>query len=656
MRRRLLAGFLGLAVGLALAEGAARWLEARRPERPAPAAPAAFRPHALLTFELTPLVERRGRESIGAHGFRGVPSVLPKPADTTRILCLGGSTTYGDGLPDGETYPERLGELIEERGGARCEVVNLGVPGYTTAESFLNLCLKGLDLEPDVVVVYHAINDYRPRTVPDLDAAYRAFRRVWVEEEFELTPLARALESLALGRLVRRGEQRRHGLYALIERDVPRRLAREEVRASDSLWIFERNLRAIVEVAHARGIRVVLATQAQCTSVLKEPWEHEPIDEHNEVTRRVAREAGAVLCEVALGFPEQGTFLPGDPVHLDPAGSLEQARRILACLADSGALAHRAPSAGVHTPASWPAPASLATPLEADAREAFAQARVLRPAPYSAYDPLPGIAATSALGPHDSEGFRGAAARGASERCIAVVGGASAYGLGVPEAETTPRRLEALLRAGGADTSVINAGVPGHTTAEGLARLHFQVLPLRGLDAVVIAHDVEDALALAAPGFRSDYGHWRKPFREEEPRGLRAWLEVTAAEGADPFGVGAPLRSLRPASPPYEPGGLARVSGAWVVERNLRTMVALVRAQGARAILLRAALGESSPPVRRAQEIWNTAVDRVALEVGAEVVDSGVGSDVARHFLVGGWLPSAEGHAQRAEALAAALR
>lgn len=648
-RRRWLAGLLGIALGLGLAEGVARWIESRRPV--APTAPLTFRPHALLAFELTPDVRRRGREGIGPAGFRGPAPAVPKPDGVRRVLCLGGSTTYGDGLADGETYPERLGERL----GAGVEVVNAGVPGYTTAETLLNLCLKGLDLEPDVVVVYHAVNDYRPRTVPDLDAGYRVFRRVWVEEELERTPLTRALGALALGRLALGHEARRHGLFAFTELDVPRRLARAEIVAADSTFAFERNLRALVAVARARGIAVVLATQAQCAAHLAQAADREPIDEHNQVTRRVARETGVTLCDVAREFPEPGSFLPGDPVHLSAAGSALQAERILGALRESGALEHSAPRSAPPAAEIWPAVEPSASPLGRAEREALASGSAFRPAPYFAYDPGPGAGWPGTLGPHDADGFRGPDGAKAREgTCIAFVGGASAYGLGVAEPETTPRRLEALLREGGASARVVNAGVPGHTTAEGLARLHFQVLPRARPDVVVIAHDLEDALALSAPGFRADYGHFRKPFRAEEPRGLRAWLERPGARGADLLGTGAPLRSLRPSSPPYEAGGLARPAGAWVVERNLRTMVDLARGAGCRVLLLRADAQDATPALRRAFAAWNAAVERVAADAGLPTADAGPGP--AEHFLAGGWLPSPAGHAHRAAVLASALR
>jgi hypothetical protein len=85
-------------------------------------------------------------------------------------------------------------------------------------------------------------------------------------------------------------------------------------------------------------------------------------------------------------------------------------------------------------------------------------------------------------------------------------------------------------------------------------------------------------------------------------------------------------------------------------------MVDLARAAGCRVVLLRGAAGETAPVVRRALEAWNAAAERVAGATGTTVADAGQGSDPAQHFLAGGWLPSAAGHAHRAAVLAEALR
>ena len=53
----------------------------------------------------------------------------------TRILFLGDSVTYGTGLSQGLTIPDRLEVQLNESGTGRVEVLNAGVPGYSTFQS-----------------------------------------------------------------------------------------------------------------------------------------------------------------------------------------------------------------------------------------------------------------------------------------------------------------------------------------------------------------------------------------------------------------------------------------------------------------------------------------------------------------------------------------
>jgi GDSL-like Lipase/Acylhydrolase family len=100
--------------------------------------------------------------SFNRFGFRGPnPQVIDKPKGIIRILTLGGSSTEEPYVADGKTWPEalqrRLNDLLGEE---RVEVINLGVAGYTTSTSTRNLVINGLQLDPDIVIVYHANNDF----------------------------------------------------------------------------------------------------------------------------------------------------------------------------------------------------------------------------------------------------------------------------------------------------------------------------------------------------------------------------------------------------------------------------------------------------------------------------------------------------------------
>lgn len=75
---------------------------------------------------------------------------------------------------------------------------------------------------------------------------------------------------------------------------------------------------------------------------------------------------------------------------------------------------------------------------------------------------------------------------------IVAFGDSLTAGLGLPEKEAFPVKLEAALRAKGHDVEVINAGVSGDTATGGLARLDWSVPDNTG--AVILELGANDAL------------------------------------------------------------------------------------------------------------------------------------------------------------------
>ncbi len=78
------------------------------------------------------------------------------------------------------------------------------------------------------------------------------------------------------------------------------------------------------------------------------------------------------------------------------------------------------------------------------------------------------------------------------EPVIVAFGDSLTAGLGLPEEESFPARLEQALRARGQEVKVINAGVSGDTAAAGLARLNW-AMP-SDASAVIIELGANDAL------------------------------------------------------------------------------------------------------------------------------------------------------------------
>ena len=87
--------------------------------------------------------------SIGTKGFRGNN---PSNTDSYRILCLGGSETFG---PAGEknTYPFSLQQTLSSHRAAKpVEVVNAGVTGHATS-NMVHRLHRLVRLRPDIVLI-----------------------------------------------------------------------------------------------------------------------------------------------------------------------------------------------------------------------------------------------------------------------------------------------------------------------------------------------------------------------------------------------------------------------------------------------------------------------------------------------------------------------
>ena len=116
-----------------------------------------------------PFVHYPGREGgyYGAHlktnalGFRDRDMPAEKAAGVKRILFLGDSFTLGWGVPFDETYSQRLEKMLNGR-GRRVETVNAGVGNYNSVMELELFKLKGLAMDPDLVILMYYINDPEP--------------------------------------------------------------------------------------------------------------------------------------------------------------------------------------------------------------------------------------------------------------------------------------------------------------------------------------------------------------------------------------------------------------------------------------------------------------------------------------------------------------
>jgi lysophospholipase L1-like esterase len=270
--------------------------------------------HPFLGYALKPnLTKDHGQPhrltTHNAAGYRGELRAIPKPEGVYRILCLGGSSTHGT-TPntDADTWPARLEQHLTEATGKKIEVINFGVFGYSTFESLVNLSFRGVKLEPDLVLVYHSINDMRSALYNaggEVQSDNSHWRAVWPEimpspgeQMLEKSLVYCALRKQFTGYLAR---FKVLDAFAIVNYDP----AAVDPYANDVVSpvgfdAYKNNLTSIVAIAKAHGAKTMLISQAMDRADLKvgsRQLQWDSMDRMGRILLKVSQDTGAGYCE-----------------------------------------------------------------------------------------------------------------------------------------------------------------------------------------------------------------------------------------------------------------------------------------------------------------------------------------------------------------------
>ncbi|MCA9639537.1 MAG: SGNH/GDSL hydrolase family protein [Myxococcales bacterium] len=313
--------FWSLLLALLALEGILRlgWVPGYQPDQLRPTleslqAKAMSEGHPYLAYALKPnRVETGGtsykRATHNAAGYRGPLVEIPKPEGVYRVLCLGGSSTHGT-TPntDETTWPARLqAHLREQAGTDRIEVLNFGVFGYSTFESLVNLAFRGVDYQPDLVLVYHTINDMRCALynmggpIQRDNTHWRAIWPVVMPSPAE-TVLEKSLVYCALRKRFTHYLDRFTKLdaFAIVNYDPSAPDPYSGEVHDQGFENFRRNLRSIASVARGVGANVMLITQGcdrQDMGAGSKQLQWDAMDRMGDILRESAHELGAGFCD-----------------------------------------------------------------------------------------------------------------------------------------------------------------------------------------------------------------------------------------------------------------------------------------------------------------------------------------------------------------------
>jgi len=199
-RFRMAAVLVGCLLALLLAEVAARLFDlgppVYHPRRFEPAGgvpfiqipngPIAYRPNAVFASIYDPAGDTRGyfgadgrvTYRINADGMRGPAIPVDKAPGEFRVVCLGDSLTFGEGVHERDVYPTVLQTLLADAmSGRRVTVLNAGVQAHGTIDELEFFGLRCNRYKPDVVTLGFFLNDVTAaaETIRQNDARTRAW-------------------------------------------------------------------------------------------------------------------------------------------------------------------------------------------------------------------------------------------------------------------------------------------------------------------------------------------------------------------------------------------------------------------------------------------------------------------------------------------------
>jgi lysophospholipase L1-like esterase len=246
--------------------------------------------------------------SINAYGLRDREVEPPAPG-TFRILMLGDSVTFGHGVAIDDAFVRKLEARLQGR-DRRIEVLNAGIPGWSTLQQRIFYEKHSAGMAPDLVLVGFVLNDFTEM--------HRGLLRVDPQREMALfrTMGWLARRSAAVAALKRAYETVRSPEEREIReiRDLAMRADSPEVQRAIALTLDE--LRDLAALARARGDAfglVVFPFRFQFAA--------EGLDAPQRVLREFAREEGIPFLDTLptlRRYPVEDVLLDHD--HLTPLG------------------------------------------------------------------------------------------------------------------------------------------------------------------------------------------------------------------------------------------------------------------------------------------------------------------------------------------------
>lgn len=285
-----------------------------------------------------------GPIQINSLGFRGPDIDRSKPEGRVRIAFLGGSTTFCAEVSSNETaWPHLVWQIVSlAKADADIDYVNAGVPGYGTTASLKNLRFRVAELDPDVIVIYHATNDLSDNSFHEARDQGLVKQRTG-QQKYWLSNYSLLAHLVEMNLRIMRNQRNSKAAIGTLEVDA------EKLAAP-----FRQDLTRLVEVSKQTSAIVVLVTfssqmrkeqpadqklSAAASSLYYMPYMSvdgliEAFEKYNDVIRDVAKESGVLMMDAEDAVPGDSIHF-NDSVHFTDVGSRMMAEYVAKGLLES---------------------------------------------------------------------------------------------------------------------------------------------------------------------------------------------------------------------------------------------------------------------------------------------------------------------------------
>jgi hypothetical protein len=273
-----------------------------------------YEPHPFLHFTFPRKKLENGDVDLGFEGLK--LSDIPKPVNTIRVACIGNSTV--------KDYPQLLEQFLNQANPpSRFQVLNFGVPWWSSLHSTVNYILNVIEFNPDYVVIHDNCNDHNYRGYPGLRGdgahAYQPYSIPTRQDVFwmRLFVIYR-LVIIYLSRKFPKFLKPHFSMEKIILRP-----GKKYTYDPYELHIFDKNIDTIYAVSKHRNIKLCLMT-FPFSNVLNYGEEHSKVYRPhmraiNEILRTKAAQYGLILVDAdRLMTGEEEMFW--DPVHVQLKG------------------------------------------------------------------------------------------------------------------------------------------------------------------------------------------------------------------------------------------------------------------------------------------------------------------------------------------------